>query len=180
MSPNDDGGAMMKRRSGPLRAAALALALAWFTSAAAQAQCLTPRGDINGDGTTNILDIQCGIFVSLTDPAAAPPACLAWPTGAADIDCDGEINVTDMLIIVQLATELPLAPQIDADGDACPDACRSPGALTGGLAIATGTSAGPSYTLHALGADIAGSGGSVSPSFALRPLAMGAEPGTGE
>jgi hypothetical protein len=152
------------------------VALVAFPSA--QAQCLSPRGDLNGDGATNVLDIQCGIYVSLLDLEALvePPACLGHPISASDIDCDGNINVTDMLVIVQLAVNLPLNPELDGDDDGCPDACQVPGTLEGGIATVAGTSTGPSWKLHALGNGFESPGKSDSTSFSLRPLAVGVEP----
>jgi hypothetical protein len=165
-----------------LAGAALAGVFVALVAVSAQAQCLTPRGDLNADGNTNILDIQCGIYVSLLDLEALvdPPACLGHPLAASDIDCDGNINVTDMLVIVQLAVNLPLNEALDGDADGCPDDCQVPGSLEGGIATVAGTSTGPSWKLHALGNGFETPDSSDSTSFSLRPLAVGAEPATGE
>lgn len=154
--------------------AACAVGFAVFaTGGDAQAQCLTPPGDLNDDGKTNVLDLQCGIFVSLFDSGAPGitelPACLKAPEQAADINCDGSVTVSDVLITVNYAVNLPLAGAIDADGDACPDACEVPDTFGALPAIASGTSASPSFTLRATSTGFQATGTSSSSSFSLKP-----------
>ncbi len=97
----------------------------------ATAQCLKPAGDLNGSGLTDVADVQCSVLLalwklSLQGPLAQPPQCLSVPLPLADVDCDGAENVTDALLVVQFALGLPLASNIDADADDCPDACAAP------------------------------------------------------
>jgi hypothetical protein len=167
-------------RSGLLVAAAFAVAALWATSASAQ--CLDPRGDVTGNGKTDIVDIQCAIFTSLNgeENLTNPPACLAFPFLAADTNCDGNIDVTDLIILVQHAVGTLLDESIDADGNQCADECQVPGGLTGGFAQAGGVSTSSAFTLSGIGSGFESMGSSSSPSFVLRAKAMGLEPGIGE
>jgi hypothetical protein len=161
---------------------ALAAAGVLGAASAASAQCLEPRGDLSGDGITNIVDIQCAVFVSL-DPEANllnPPDCLGYPFQAADTNCDGSVDVTDLIILIQHAVDLDLDLGIDADGDQCADVCQVPGTLSSGHGMAAGVSEGPTLRLRALGSGFETAGGSTSASFVLRPQAVGVEPATGE
>jgi hypothetical protein len=143
----------------------------------ASAQCLTPRGDLNGDGTSNVVDIQCAVFVALNaeNNPSNPPACLAYSYVSADANCDDSIDVTDVLILVNHAVGAPIAASLDADGNNCVDACQTIGALVGDFAWADGDSASPSWTLQAVGTGFPTGGASGSASFQLQPLALGAE-----
>jgi hypothetical protein len=162
--------------------AAFSVALFLGATDVATAQCIEPRGDISGDGKTNIVDVQCAVFVSL-DPEANllnPPACLGYPFQAADANCNGTVDVTDLIILIQYAVSLDLDESIDADGDQCADACQVPGDLVAGHAIAAGISEGASFRLKALGSGFEANGGSANANFTLRPQAVGVEPGIGE
>ena len=86
----------------------------------------TLGGDVTGNGVTNVTDVVCGNQVSLwllagkTEPA---PECLARPLSAADLDCSGNVDVTDVVLLIDVALGATLDPSIDADGDGCHDAC---------------------------------------------------------
>jgi hypothetical protein len=86
-------------------------------------------GDLNDDSATNVTDVQCGIIVSLwvqADDGSPMPECMAWPAGALDMNCDAQVNVTDLVLLIQGALGAPLDPSIDGDGDGCADACQVP------------------------------------------------------
>jgi hypothetical protein len=158
-----------------LAAGALLGAMAVLAATAASAQCIEPRGDLTGDGMTNIVDVQCGIYVSLNgiDNITSPPACLGYAYQAADSNCDGEIDVTDLIIVVQHAVLITLDPGIDADGDACPDACEVPATFDGAFSFGYGTSEGSAFRLSAVGNGFEASGSSGNSMFQLRPRAVG-------
>ncbi len=96
----------------------------------AVALCLQPAGDITGDGTATVVDVQCESILnlwSLGGMQGPAPECVgvtgpAWLAG--DHNCDHVINVTDTLLAVHWALQLPLSPVLDADGDNCVDACQ--------------------------------------------------------
>jgi hypothetical protein len=65
--------------------------------------CLESPGDVNGDGTTDISDVQCGIVAALWE--------LAGSFGAMPMCCKGEWWRTDM--------------NCDQATNGCPDACQA-------------------------------------------------------
>lgn len=142
----------------------------------ASAQCLEPPGDLNKDGKTNVLDLQCAIYVSLFETGAGGvtelPTCLKAPPQASDINCDSNTDISDVLNIVHYAVGLPLSSVIDADGDQCPDACEVPAVYAPIPTIATGMSASPSWTLKATASGFQAKGTSSSASFSLKPKAV--------
>lgn len=99
---------------------------------AASAICLDPAGDTNGSGSTSVADSVCIVLATLWDAAGqvgAAPACLdpaLTPLDAADLNCDGSITVSDVLITVGLALDAGLSPAVDTNGDDCADACEIP------------------------------------------------------
>lgn len=101
--------------------ALLAVALAaWPTTA--RAACEGPLGEVTGDGVTNVTDVQCVILDVLAHAqGTAAPACLG---GSADLDCSAAVDVSDVQLAIGAALHLPLAPSVDANHDACPDACQ--------------------------------------------------------
>lgn len=102
----------------------------------AAARCAPVPGDLNGDGFTQISDVQCAILTTLWQQGGtgSPPSCLAGAdvnleggdVSLADADCSGSPNVADVLIIIRLALGEPLDVTLDADGDQCADACAGP------------------------------------------------------
>lgn len=84
-------------------------------------------GDLSGDGSVSIVDGQCAILTALwmtTGKPGLPPSCLNAPVLAADLDCDNEVNVGDLILIIQMVLENPLSPAVDADQDGCHDSCQ--------------------------------------------------------
>ena len=80
-----------------------------LSSAEVSGQCLDPAGDVNGSGSTDVLDVQCIILTTLyvlSDEVDAP-VCLVGPLETADVDCSGEVDVVDAILEVKLALLLP-------------------------------------------------------------------------
>ncbi len=109
------------------RTAVLIALVAVLTANGANATCPTPPGDVTGDGSTNVVDVVCGVLASLWDlngRTDAIPACVA--TGnyrRADANCDGAINIVDVQVLAFQALGLVPAA-VDLDGDLCADACQ--------------------------------------------------------
>ncbi len=90
--------------------------------------CVT-LGDVTGDGTVTVVDVQCTVLTSLwvlATPGSPSPGCLAVGPTAADLNCDGAIDVTDVVAAVHMALGIPLEPAVDANGDGCADSCPAP------------------------------------------------------
>ncbi len=84
--------------------------------------------DLQGDGASDIVDVQCGILVTLwfLDPSVGPPpTCLATQANHTDANCDGFVNVVDVQVYVYHALGSALPAALDADADGCPDGCSS-------------------------------------------------------
>jgi hypothetical protein len=108
--------------------------------AQAQSQsCLIPAGDVDGSGLTNVSDVQCFILTGLwslsgTIGAGTEPACLSNAIyGAAnanldyilgaDVNCDGNNDVSDVQLSIFLALKQKLPSAIDQNQDDCVDLC---------------------------------------------------------
>lgn len=94
--------------------------------------CLNPPGDVTGEQTTSVLDVQCQILSVLAaiSETKAPP-CLIGGFSAGDHNCDGEVNTTDILLVITFALGGTLSPELDTNGDGCVDVCycvANPGA----------------------------------------------------
>lgn len=95
------------------------------------AVCLSPPGDVTGNGMTTVADVQCvilAIFWSLDGQVDLPPDCIAktgspaiWP----DHNCDAVINVTDATLGIQFVFSAPLSQSLDANTNHCVDTCES-------------------------------------------------------
>lgn len=93
--------------------------------------CLSPPGDVTGNGMTTVADVQCvilAIFWSLDGQVDIPPDCIAktgspaiWP----DHNCDAVINVTDATLGIQFVFNAPLSESLDANLNQCVDSCES-------------------------------------------------------
>jgi len=57
----------------------------------------------------------------------AMPECMAKDWWMGDLNCNGSINVGDVLVLVNTALKIDLSDSVDADGDWCPDNCDYPG-----------------------------------------------------
>ncbi len=103
------------------RTTALLLAFFLLTLAPAPAQALT--GDVNADGSVNVIDIQCTVLTALNEVA---PGCLAG-FELADINCDLSIDIIDVQLVVLLIVNSPL-PGIpeskDVNGNNVHDDCE--------------------------------------------------------
>lgn len=107
----------------------VALSLGMFgVSPALAGICLEPPGDVTKNGGTDISDVQCGILTVLSElvqgGASTPPACLNTSVSGADLNCDSVTDVTDVLLLIQLALGVDLGPAIDGDGDSCHNDCE--------------------------------------------------------
>jgi hypothetical protein len=92
----------------------------------AQADCLSPPGDLTSDGVTDVMDVQCTILTLLWElggGAGDGPMCLGVGAWNADLDCDQNTTVTDAVLVIQAALDIPWSVVIDADGDLCADDC---------------------------------------------------------
>ncbi len=118
----------VRTRRGMRRAAAIVLAGALLgITPRARAACLSPVGDVTGNGVADVVDVVCGVLTTLwqlNGQGGPAPACL--PSGswrAADTDCNGNVDVVDVQMLAFQALGLPLSVAVDANGDGCADAC---------------------------------------------------------
>lgn len=85
------------------------------------------NGDLTADETTSVTDVMCEILLSLWfagDNPGPMPTCLLRPAAMADLNCDGAIDVSDVVLQIQHgALEQPLPTAIDANADGCVDTC---------------------------------------------------------
>ncbi|NUN14542.1 MAG: lamin tail domain-containing protein, partial [Myxococcales bacterium] len=105
-----------------------ALAVALFFPSYTLAQCLSPPGDITNSGSTNVSDVQCNILVTLWflgGEVGPKPVCLTVDPVFADLNCDGVVNVADVVININFALNLSMNPAIDANGNNCADICEN-------------------------------------------------------
>ncbi|NUN15076.1 MAG: hypothetical protein HUU55_15710, partial [Myxococcales bacterium] len=113
--------------AGNLVASALVALLVLAGTSNAKAVCLAVPGDLNGNGSANVVDVQCAILVSLwaLDGMVAPqPECLVGDVSNGDTNCDGQTNVVDVQITIQYSLSQPLSAEIDANQNKCPDSCE--------------------------------------------------------
>ncbi len=91
-------------------------------------ETLTAYADLNGDGKTTVVDVQCTTLVSLWEiggKAGAKPICLGNNEPfAADVNCDTHVNVIDIQIMTKLAFGDPLPNVIDNDQNNLVDSCE--------------------------------------------------------
>lgn len=107
-----------------LRLVPLVAALLVAAPRQAASAVLVPPGNINDDGLTNVVDVQCMILLVLAKAGGQPtPACLKVPPLDADINCDGVHNVIDVQALILLALKEPFSKALDNDGDGTVDAC---------------------------------------------------------
>ena len=92
-------------------------------------QCIE-YGDVTDDGIANVVDVQCGILSALASLTGGlfseQPDCMKVPVENADLNCDGKVDITDVLLTIKLALGQPLDSTMDTNGDMCPDTCKAP------------------------------------------------------
>jgi agmatine/peptidylarginine deiminase len=87
--------------------------------------CAGVFGDINLSGSTNVVDIQCLIVAVLNEAVGQPlPACVVIDPSEVDLNCDGNLDVTDVIFNIQSTLGVPMDIAVDANGNGCPDACE--------------------------------------------------------
>lgn len=105
----------------------LAAGLLWVSQT--QAFCKEDYGDINEDGTVNVVDVQCLTNLSLYELNGnyAPGFVKNCATNVClvDMNCDGKINVSDIQITIYKSLKFPLEKAIDADQNGVHDACEA-------------------------------------------------------
>jgi hypothetical protein len=163
--------------------AAVALCLAVTATAipapTTAAGCLVPVADVNGDGVTTVGDVQCIVLASLWQLGGAPtaPSCLAGPAADADIDCDGEINVSDAQLSVQIVVQMPFDPAVDGDQDGCPDSCQSVQQAGPPVVVPAwfvGTASGGGLQLRSLAPGFVTQGKATGGGLVIQPKVVGA------
>ncbi len=85
-------------------------------------------GDVDANGQVSIVDLQCGILTSLWllgGKVSAVPQCAVRPLDTLDDNCDGQVDVTDLQVLILRVLDLPLSSAQDGDGDGCIDACAT-------------------------------------------------------
>jgi hypothetical protein len=106
----------------------VALVLIALTPFSSRAACPPNYGDLNASGAVNIADVQCSILVTLWelsgDPVP-PPTCAAPPVVAWDINCDANLSLPDIQVLIAIVLGQPLPAVIDSDGDGCPNTCQA-------------------------------------------------------
>lgn len=102
------------------------------------AGCFTTSGDTDGNGIRNVVDVQCGILLSLwalTSYKGAVPTCAIGspfsPALAGDHNCDGKTDVTDVLLSIHFALNEPPPAELDSDNNGVVDACEIDADLDG-------------------------------------------------
>ncbi|NUN15951.1 MAG: hypothetical protein HUU55_20180, partial [Myxococcales bacterium] len=83
-------------------------------------------GDTNGDKLVDVTDVQCVILLSLWDlqgKSYAIPGCLTQSLDKANIDCNTQVDVVDVLLVIRLSFQSPFDLAIDSNRNLCHDAC---------------------------------------------------------
>ncbi|NUN14604.1 MAG: hypothetical protein HUU55_13320 [Myxococcales bacterium] len=83
-----------------------------------------PNGDINGDTESNVLDVQCLLLLVLNSLGDGTPLECNTNSSAADLNCDGAYNITDIQLAIFIALGQPFFAEVDADGNQCVDLCE--------------------------------------------------------
>lgn len=84
-------------------------------------------GDVTGDGKVNVSDVQCEVLLNLyvlAGQTGPTPVCLAsGDLDDADANCDGVINISDAVVVTNIALE-NLPEQLDCDRNGLVDDCE--------------------------------------------------------
>lgn len=114
--------------------ASLAIAFslaALLTAVDGRGACLDPPGDVTGDGSSTVVDVQCSVLAvlwSIAGQVGPPPGCIASvgsPAVRVDHNCDGIVNVLDATLGVVWSLNAELPESLDMDSDSCVDACQT-------------------------------------------------------
>jgi hypothetical protein len=114
----------------PCLATATALALFGLSLAPtpAGAACVLPPGDVTGDGSTSVVDVQCEIVSALWilgGGVLSPPDCVGPGFNFhTDHNCDASLDVSDVQLVIVFALGSPVSPALDSNANACVDACE--------------------------------------------------------
>lgn len=106
--------------------------------------CPYAFADVDGSGTTDVLDVVCGILAVTSGLVGAPPpACVSDGPIGADTDCNGKLSVADVQVTIATILGIPLGSFVDKLGDGCPNACTpylpcTPEACEFGLSCSSG------------------------------------------
>lgn len=91
-------------------------------------ECLSFGDVTKSGGITDVVDVQCTILITLYQlggSVGGTPGCMGDATPAeVDLNCDGGISVTDVLLVIKAALSLPMEDALDADGSGCTDTCE--------------------------------------------------------
>jgi len=105
---------------------ALTLFVGMLHVSPAAALCPATPGDLDADGDTNVVDVQCAILTALNLLSDEEfPACLAVAPEEADINCDAAWDITDVVLSINIALQM-WPKDLDGDGNGCIDACEKP------------------------------------------------------
>jgi cysteine-rich repeat protein len=115
-----------------LRATCALLCLLGLSTSAAlsHAECVGPVGDLDRNGTVNVVDVQCSTVSSLwalSGNGTSQPACLGDTLEAVDANCVPPFNISDILLVVQSALGGKLPGALDLNVNGCPDTCEAEG-----------------------------------------------------
>ena len=102
--------------------------LAITTTANATTPCQSVRGDITLDGEADVFDVQCHALAVIWELGGATgdaPVCMTHGLSEIDENCDGHIDVTDILLTISSALALPWSTELDGDQDDCIDVCET-------------------------------------------------------
>ncbi len=116
-----------------IAACMLFLSLAWTGSALAQ--CTQPVGDLDGSSDVDVTDVQCALLSALSALSPAPDAslleCVGGDVSLADVNCDENVNIVDVLVTVSKALGTPLPFPADSNGNGCPTLCDANSTVIG-------------------------------------------------
>ncbi|NUN12058.1 MAG: hypothetical protein HUU55_00325 [Myxococcales bacterium] len=83
------------------------------------------RGDLDGDNDINVTDATCFVyaFISWKEKLPVPECLFEQSYSHADVYCDGNINVQDLVILTYLVLDQPLPLLLDVNQDNIVDLC---------------------------------------------------------
>jgi hypothetical protein len=90
-------------------------------------RALSPLGDATGSGAANVADAVCAILTGLwfsEGAQGAPPPCLGVDPYFADANCDGVVDISDVLIVVNVVLQGTPPAALSLAPDGCPLGCQ--------------------------------------------------------